>query len=137
MAAPPDLDKLARTYLDLWQDQLTGIAGDAELAETLARTLELMNAGAQAFAGQFNGQFDTRKDGTSPEADDSNSKSAAPSAPGAPGTKAPAPSPRPAESDLDEFARRLAGIEQRLARLEAKPQKPGGGPEKKTRKRKS
>ncbi len=127
MADPPDLEKLARQYLDLWQDQLAGIAGDPEIAQTMARTLELMNTGAQAFAGQFA----TMKDGTFPETHDRKSKSAAP------GTEAAAPSSRGADPDLDQLARRLAGIEQRLARLEAKPEKPGGGPRKKSRRGKS
>ena len=135
MAKPPDLEKLAQQYLDLWQDQLTGIAGDTEIAQTMARTLELMNAGAQSFAGQLA----TLKDGGFPQAHDSKATSAAPrtSQGTAPGTQAAAPASGVANPGLDDLARRLADIEQRLARLEAKPEKPGGGPRKKSRKRKS
>src|SRR5690242_10668845 len=37
MAEPPDLASLAKRYLDLWQEQLTAMAADPDLAESLAR----------------------------------------------------------------------------------------------------
>ncbi len=50
MSDPPELDDLARRYMDLWQDQLAGLATDDEVAEVMARTLELMTTGAAALA---------------------------------------------------------------------------------------
>ena len=50
MSEPPDLDALAKQYLDLWQQQLGGISKDQQTAEIMAQTMELMNAGASAFA---------------------------------------------------------------------------------------
>ena len=50
MSERPDLQALARQYMDLWQTQLEGLAGDREVAETMARTLELMSAGPAALA---------------------------------------------------------------------------------------
>jgi hypothetical protein len=34
-----DLDELARRYLDLWQDQMTALANDPEMAEAMERAL--------------------------------------------------------------------------------------------------
>jgi len=45
MPQPPDLEALARRYLDLWQDQATALAGDAELARQIGRWLSTMQAG--------------------------------------------------------------------------------------------
>ncbi len=49
-AEPPDLDALAKRYLDMWQAQVNAMAGDGEAAKTLAGTMAMMSAGAQAFA---------------------------------------------------------------------------------------
>ena len=35
---PPDMQDLARSYLELWQDHLKAAAHDADISETLART---------------------------------------------------------------------------------------------------
>lgn len=66
MSDPPDLDDLARCYLDLWQDQLSALADDDEVAEVMARTLELMTPGA-ALARNARADADDRahpEDGT-------------------------------------------------------------------------
>ena len=42
MAERTDLDELARRYLDLWQDQMTALAGDEEFAETVQRLMTAM-----------------------------------------------------------------------------------------------
>ncbi|MBY0430690.1 MAG: hypothetical protein K2Q10_05795, partial [Rhodospirillales bacterium] len=55
MSETPDLQALARRYLDLWQDQMTALAADPSLAEALARTVTLMGTGAAAFAGAASG----------------------------------------------------------------------------------
>ncbi len=34
----PDMQDLARSYLELWQDHLKEVAHDADISETLART---------------------------------------------------------------------------------------------------
>lgn len=49
MTQPPDLDALARRYLDLWQDQMTRMANDPTTAEMMARTLSVISKTAQAF----------------------------------------------------------------------------------------
>ena len=103
MSEPPDLDALAKQYLDLWQQQLGGISKDQQTAEIMAQTMELMNAGASAFATmakQNQGYADADAASSSP------STAASGASPGA--------------SDLDgaELARRIARLEKRLDSLE-------------------
>jgi hypothetical protein len=106
MSQPPDIEALARRYLDLWQDQASALAGDAELAGQLGRWLTLMQSGmAHAF------------------------QAAAAATASAPGTATPAAASGGGQPRLDEFARRLALLEERIARLEAgagRERKPAG-----------
>jgi len=125
MAKPPDLDVLARRYLDLWQDQLSGVGKDAEAAEVMARTIELMNAGAAAFAAMAAGAAareappagKTRNDHDATPIDRRDARSE-------PSGAASATAARGApDHDLAELARRLGRIEKRLAALESGPKK--------------
>ncbi len=40
----PEFDRLARRYLDLWQNQLSGLASDQALTEQIARLFAAANA---------------------------------------------------------------------------------------------
>lgn len=114
MSEPPDLDALAKRYLDLWQDQLGAISKDRETAEIMAQTIELMNAGATAFASMAAVHDNPNKG----NADADNAPTAGTSnVP--PGTEAAAAPPGASDSDLDELARRLERLEKRLDTLEA------------------
>ena len=93
-----DLAALAKRFLDLWQDQLTALAADPQLAAGMTRFL-----GALPAAFPF-GMADAT----------AGAKSRAARRPEA----AAAPSHERGDR-LDEFALRLAGLEQRLARLES------------------
>jgi hypothetical protein len=94
MAEPPDFAELAKRYVDLWQDHLMAIAGDPALAESVARMF--LGLGAAAPGG-------ATRDGAF--------ASAARAA-----TAAAASHER--ERGLDELARRLAALEERIAALE-------------------
>src|SRR5215475_2455394 len=110
---PPDIEALARRYLDLWQDQATALAGDAELARQLGRWFSVMQSG---MANAVQAASSTSAAG------DSAGKPAA-------GTAAPAAASGGGELRLDELARRLAAVEERLTRIEAGaggPGKPAG-----------
>src|SRR5215471_18848015 len=116
---PPDIEALARRYLDLWQDQATALAGDAELARQLGRWFSVMQSGmanaVQAAASSTPAPGD-------PATGASTGKPAA-------GAAAPAAASGGGELRLDELARRLAAVVERLARLEAGaggPGKPAG-----------
>ena len=49
MAEPPDLQDLAKRYLDLWQDQLRAMAADPDTMASVGRMLAA--AGGQPGAG--------------------------------------------------------------------------------------
>ena len=102
MSEPPDLDALAKQYLDLWQQQLGGISKDQQTAEIMAQTMELMNAGASAFATMA-----TQNQGYA-DADASSS----------PSTAASGASSGASDLDVAELARRIARLEKRLDSLE-------------------
>ena len=70
MAEPPDLQNLAKQYLDLWQDQLGGVSKDPQTAEIMAQTMELMNAGAQS-SGNTGDNDQGDSDGNPPPHDSS------------------------------------------------------------------
>ncbi len=129
MSEPPDLDALAKRYLDLWQDQLGGISKDQQTAEIMAQTIELMNAGATAFASMAAAQDNLNKGNadadTAPPAGNPNP---------APGTDAAAAPPGASDSDMDELARRLDRLEKRLDTLEAGAKKSRRRARKKPRK---
>ena len=129
MSEPPDLDALAKQYLDLWQQQLGGISKDQQTAEIMAQTMELMNAGAQAFAtmaaaqsGGNTGDNDQGDSDGNPPPHDSSGAGARPA--GAPSGAA--------DPDLAKLARRLERIEERLDLLEAASRKGRRNPAKKS-----
>jgi hypothetical protein len=120
MAETPDIDALARRYLELWQDHLRGLAADGDVAEMTARTVELMNAGLAAWGGEEGAPH-----GTTTE---DQRRGAPGDAPGdAPGTAAPGPAPGHPGPDLGQLLRRLEAVEGRLAQLEAAAAASRGG----------
>jgi hypothetical protein len=100
MAEPPDLEDLARRYLDLWQQQMTQIAADPELAETVRRLFGPWLGGGWPPATY------ARTDGE--RTDGATSRSASDRAPS-----------RDRGDELELVARRLADVEKRLAALES------------------
>jgi hypothetical protein len=95
MAESPDLASLAKRYLDLWQEQLTAMAADPDLAESLARLFAgLMPPGWAPPLGGGDDSFPA-------------------------GTAAAPHSSRQRSDAVDEFARRLSALEARLAAVEA------------------
>ena len=155
MAERADLDELARRYLDLWQDQMTALAGDQEFAETMQRLMttmglaptaasELWRAWPATMAGlqateQTQGASDDQSRETGPRAPTRSTEgSAAGTEAGTPaGTAAPTAASDGGESGLDQLARRLAALEQRIAALEAAGSGRRGGAASKPRKGRS
>ena len=97
-----EFDRLARRYLDLWQNQLSGIAGDQALTEQIARLFAAANSqmasALQAAQGATN----------------------APSSSGQAGTPSAAASSRHGTDDLGELRKRVEALEARIADLESK-----------------
>jgi hypothetical protein len=132
MTKPPDIDALARRYLDLWQDQLSALAADKDVAELTAKTIEVMNSGLTAMTSVA----ETRNPGPGgagaspqhPSKDHDNTIEST----GA--ETAAATSGRP-DNDLAEFSRRLDTLEQRVAQLESGTGASGAGPRKRPKRR--
>jgi hypothetical protein len=129
----PDLADLAKRYLDLWQDHWSSLLLDPRTAESMTRFYSMVgehmaaimtriadrDAGvpfAQGGGAAAEGEHEPSDDRT----DDGTAGAAAAAAASAGGAQR-----------LDEFARRLAAIEERLARLEA--QRGDDGPDGGTR----
>ena len=107
-ATPPadgsaDFDRLARRYLDLWQSQLAGVAGDPSLTDQIARLFAAANTQIASTLQATQG---------APHAPDTASRSAA-------GTASAAASSRHGPDDVGELRQRVAALEQRIAQLES------------------
>jgi hypothetical protein len=151
MAERADIDELARRYLDLWQDQMTALAGDREFAEALQQLMTTMSVPGsapgsvpgsapghaapefqRAWMGVMTGQQPGQQPGQSTKA------TADDGTPGrAPGAPAAATAPDGGSADLDQLARRLAALEERIAALEAGAKPSRGGARSKSRKPRS
>ena len=95
MAETPEIDELAKRFLDLWQEHLSGMAADPDLSASMTRLfaafLSPVKEGDPADA--VGGGSET---GTTPTVDPSVDSGA----------------------DLRELQRRIAALEERLTKLE-------------------
>jgi hypothetical protein len=107
MADAPDLDALAKRYVDLWQEQFSAMASDPKLAEAMAQWLGLMGLG-RAAPGAARGQHD------------GNGQARPAAGRAAPGPDTPAAAPDPGGARAAQLADRLAALEQRVAALESR-----------------
>jgi hypothetical protein len=104
-----DFDRLARRYLDLWQNQLAGLAADEALTEQIARLFAAANAQVASAIQAAQGTSHAP-----PSSPTSHSTSYSP------GTAPPAAPSGHGADDVGELRKRLATLEARLAELEAK-----------------
>ena len=125
----PDLEALAKRFLDLWQDQVAASVADPALAEWLSRFLAAPGGPGLAPAGKS-------KDGETINDPTAFADIFAAMASGAAHGAAPAAASSGAGDDrLDELSRRLADCEKRLSALEPGPGNTGGKPRRRPRKR--
>jgi len=141
---PPDMADLARQFADLWQEQLSAMAADPDLARSMSETMQLWQQGMAGFAGSVPGGSvpGGSVPGGTPHAGAANDAMGqaiktwtamvsgamqggtnshaqhTPQAASSPGTKAPATASDGGEQLLHELNRRLAGLEERLDHLE-------------------
>lgn len=137
MTDQPDFTALARQYLDLWEDQLAAMAADPDLAEQTSRFFETMTQlggisnpmGAPELAALM-AQMSGHAHATTDQADGAKNQRASEA-----GASPAAASPDDRDQQLVELTRRLADVEERLHRLEARgrgtrrttAKKPAGG----------
>lgn len=108
---PPDLQSLARRFLDLWQDQVAAMAENADVAQQVGR---LMTALASGLGAAADGRGDAR--------DDKRARRTGSAA--TTGAAAASLSSGAGGDGMARLARRLERLEARMARLEAAA---GGG----------
>ncbi|MEE8505272.1 MAG: hypothetical protein V3S40_03520 [Kiloniellales bacterium] len=143
MSNKADLDELAQRYLDLWQDQMSALAADKDFAEALQQLMTGMGLAATSAPAAW-GTWPAMMAGLDPAA------SMGQTAYGQTRDSASNPKTRPAAGSapaadasdgglagLDEFARRIASLEERIAALEAGGKRRGGGTSSKPRKGRS
>ncbi|MEL0018540.1 MAG: hypothetical protein VW709_01595 [Rickettsiales bacterium] len=118
MGEPPDINDIAKRYLDLWQDQMSGMAADPEWIAAMSRLC--LSAGAAGdparLAENFTAGLEALKasfDGTTGGAagDAKRQQTEVGSAPAAGASD-------DGGDDIRELRHRLAALEERLARLE-------------------
>ena len=123
MPDTPDMEDLARRYMDLWQEHLNTLASDQDTTKVMAQTMAMMSSSAQAFADVASASaWPIREGGNDCTSDRS-------------------PSTAPSDSDADpgvaDLHRRVAALEERLAKLESETAGRGSASSKGRRKNKS
>ncbi len=137
MTDQPDFAALARQYLDLWEDQITAMAANPELAEQTARFFDTMQQfGANPMAAPGLAALMAQMTGTpaQPTTDQTDGPTDRPAA--ASGTAAATAAHPDRDQRLVELTRRLADVEERLDRLESGRRTAGGKTAKKPAARK-
>lgn len=122
MADQPDIEKIAKGYMDLWQEHLSSVSQDKDMAEIMAKTMTMMNSGAATFA---NALADAAKSPTEPNvhqqnpkqdhgATDTTSSETTPSD----GTPSASLSPEHTVFVMGQLLERITFLEERVAQLE-------------------
>jgi len=119
MADTPDLDELARRYLDLWQEHLCDLSADGEIAQTVAKSIELMNGSAAAFAKMAETSLQQSGDNNHDAGHRANTDHPT-------GTSPAGPASDNSDAILDQLTRRIGELEKRIADLESAPEGKGG-----------
>jgi hypothetical protein len=109
MAEPPDLDTLARRYIDLWQEQVAAMAADPEMSELMGRLIQAMTAGPGAMMPW----------GFPPKQESDGKRQSSTVPPAAAGTASARAPSHDSDHDLAELRERLAALEAQITRLEA------------------
>lgn len=142
MSKASDLESLAKSYLDLWQDQFAVIAADPANAEAMARLFGAMAAGqprqsSPKQSGSGAGPAEGRAEGRDEHTGIDGAQSADIKSAGAAGPASAGPSSGDRDDGLSQLAERIGALEERIARMERKLERAGGGARAKSKKRKS
>lgn len=134
-ATTDDVQRLAKEYVDLWEQQIKALAGDETLATTMAQTMELMNAGAANVAAMMQAagtEGAHHGTGTDAGGDTGNGQGKRGHGSGAAAAGAASGGTKP---DVGGLTVRIAELEKRLDRLESLVEPAGKVPSGKPAKR--
>ena len=116
----PDLEDLARRYVDLWQDQMTALAADPAFAESMQKVMAALGvaaSGLPAAWAAWPAALCSLMAAARPDVErGQQSHDRKPAA--APGAAPAAAAPDGRGADLGILTERLAALEQRIAALE-------------------
>ncbi len=112
-----DIQRLAREYVDLWEQQVKTLAGDEGFATAMSKTFELMNAGAANMAAMAAGNM-TSKQGTEDESGNHPEFGASAQSKSGAGPKAAGASSGYSNDDVHKLLERIGELERRVAELE-------------------
>lgn len=113
----PDIQRLAREYVDLWEAQVKTLAGDEGFATAMAKTFELMNASAAGIAATAAQDWQPKQGNQDEPGDDPEFDAGAQSATG-PGAEASGFASGDTEHDVNKLLERIDQLERRIAKLE-------------------
>lgn len=143
MSKPPDLETLARQYLELWQSQLTAMAADPDTAETMGRMMAAMAQANPAAMGPMGpaamnpaAMAQAMWAGTSgqagPPGEEHDAKAEQRGSGAAAGPAAATAASDDGDDVVARLERRVAELEERLDRLERQRSAPKGKSAKRT-----
>lgn len=112
-----DLQRLAKEYVDLWEQQVKALAGDDGFATAMSKTFELMNASAASMATLSGGGV-SRAEGARNESRDNEELDAGTQFGFDPGTQTAGASSGYSDNDIDRLLERIGELEVRVAELE-------------------
>ena len=122
MADQTDIEKLAKDYMDLWQEHLTAASQDQNTAEIMAKTMAMMNSGAATFANAISNA--AKSSGTSgemqqdPQNDHGVTNSTRAEKASSAGASPASLSPEHSDPVVDQLLERIALLEERITQLE-------------------
>ena len=112
-----DIQRLAREYVDLWEQQVKTLAGDEGFATAMSKTFELMNAGAASMATMATGTTPF-KQGSEDEPGDHPEFGASAQSKSGSISKASGTSSGYSNGDVHQLLERISELECRVAELE-------------------
>jgi len=113
-----DIQRLAREYVDLWEQQVKTLAGDEGFATAMSKTFELMNAGAANMAAMAAGNMTSKQGSEDEPGNHPEFGASAQSKSGASAKAAGTPSGY-SNDDVHQLLERIGELERRVAELES------------------
>ncbi|WP_413205641.1 hypothetical protein [Rhodospirillum sp. A1_3_36] len=118
---PPDMETLAKRYMELWGKQVSAMAADPGLAEAMSKTMDFMaetaKSGGRMPPGMSPGPG--MPPGMTPNGASANDATPPDTDSAAPGSATTGPASGPSGADMDGLAERIDSLDRRVALLEA------------------